>query len=44
MTVRLILANGEHKIYECIDAEVDPITNTDMTAKNGVLHIKERRD
>lgn len=43
-TVRLITTNGECKIYECIDIEVDPLTNTDMTVKNGILHIKERRD
>lgn len=41
MTVRILMTTGEYKIYEAVDLEVDPVTNTSMTVRNGVLHIKE---
>lgn len=44
MTVRLLTTTGEHKILECIKVEVDPVTNTDMTVKNGVMLIKEHQE
>lgn len=44
MTVRVVTSDGSFKILECIDVEVDPVTNVDMTVKNGVLHIKEHTD
>ena len=43
MTVRLLTTTGEHKILECLDVEVDPVTNTDMTIFNGVMRIKEHQ-
>lgn len=42
MTVRIVTTTGEFKILECIDVEIDPVSNVDMTIKNGVLHAKER--
>ena len=42
MTIRFVTVEGQYKIIEVTEVEVEPITNSDMTSHNGKLLIKER--
>lgn len=42
MTIRFVTVEGQYKILEVTEVEVEPITNTDMTAHDGKLMIRER--
>lgn len=42
MTIRYVTVEGLYKIIEVTEVEVDPITNADMTSRNGKLLVRER--
>lgn len=43
MTIRFLTTTGEHRVTEVVDLECDPVTEVDITVKNGVMHFKERK-
>lgn len=48
MTIRYVTVEGNYKIIEVTEVEIEPVTNTNINVHNGKMMIKEvkneRRD